>query len=509
MKKQLAVMAAALGLGLVSACGGGSGGGAATTGSAADGVLKFGAVLAGTTLDPDLIPVRQMVVYTQPLYDSLTYLAPDHSIQPMLATKWEAGEDDKGPYLDMTLREGLTFPDGTPFTTKTVIANVRRSQTLKQSTNAAELAGVTVEESGPSTVRFRHEAGVGDLPRTLAGPSGMMISDKAVADGMDLTRQSAGIGPFTLQTVQPNRVVYKKNPAYWDPEAAATETLELTYLTDDAKLNAIRTGDLDVTVVPEQMAKAAQDAGYKVDRAYGTENFSFSFNTRTKPFDDPRVREAVNLAVDREAVCAGLFQGQCEPTGQFFAAGTTQYDKDLGLNAVPYDLEKAKKLVQEAGAAGANVEIVTVAGNQIMEQLASVVQEQMNTIGLKAAVSPVAPPQVVGKFTAEKSVAMAVGASGNTFDPSATVARYVLPEGLYNPGGYTNDEVVKLAAEAVRETDQAKRDEIYKKLSAAVMDGFQMVPVLSVKTSYAVSPAVTGWRNPWSQAFPTFRGVKG
>ncbi|MCC5579968.1 ABC transporter substrate-binding protein [Microtetraspora sp. AC03309] len=508
MKRRLAAVTAVLGLGLISACGG-SDDGAGATKEAPGGAFTFGAVLADTTLDPDLIPVRQMVIYTQPLYDSLTYLAPDQSVQPMLATEWKAGEDGDGPYLDVTLREGLTFPDGTPFTATTVLANVKRSQTLKQSTNAPELAGVTVEEAGPAKVRFRNPAGVGDLPRTLAGPSGMMISDKAIDGGTDLMRQSAGIGPYTVKTVQPNRIVYTKNPDYWDPQAAASDTLEINYLTDDAKLNAIRTGDLDVTVVPEQMVTAAEAAGYKIERSLGTENFSFSFNTEMKPFDDVRVREAVNLAVDREAICKGLFQGQCEPTGQFFAAGSAQYDPAFGLTAVPFDLEKAKKLIQDAGATGAKAEIVTVAGNQIMEQLASVLQQQMNTIGLQVSVSPVAPPQVVGKFTAEKSVAVAVGASGNTFDPATTVARYVLPTGLYNPGGFRDAEVVRLAAEAVRETDQDKRTEVYRKLSTAVMKDFMFMPILTTKTSYATSSTVSGWRNPWAPAFPSFRGVKG
>lgn len=503
MNRRMAIAAAAV-LALTAACGPNEGGAKAD-----DGVLKVGAAFAQTTLDPALLPLRQMAMYTAPLYDSLTFLASDESVEPLLATEWTPGSDGKGPYLDMTLRSGLAFPDGTPFTSKTVSANVKRSQTLKGSTNAPQLAGVTVEERGTDEVRFRAKDGVGALPRVLAGTAGQMISDKAVASGADLTRTAAGIGPFTLERVQANRVVYAANDKYWDKKAAAARTLEIDYLADDAKLNAVRSGDLDVAILPEKMVKPAETAGYKIERSLGSENYVFSFNTAMKPFDDIRVRRAVNLALDRDAICKGLLDGKCAPNGQFFGAGTKAYAEDIGLKLVGFDLAKAKSLVTEAGAAGAKVEIVTVAGNQVFEQLATIVQEQLKKIGLEATVSAVAPPQVVSRFTAEKNVAMAFGATGNAFDPSDTLDRYGLAKGLYNPGGLKNAEVEKLAGDALRETDQAERMKIYQKISGAVTESMLNVPVLTPETAYVIAPGVTGWKAPWAPSFPSFRGVKG
>ncbi|MFI0352615.1 ABC transporter substrate-binding protein [Actinomadura sp. 9N407] len=503
MKRRMAIAAVAV-LGLTAACGTGEGGGKAD-----DGVLKVGAVFAQTTLDPALLPLRQMAMYTAPLYDSLTFLASDESVEPRLATAWTPGSDDKGPYLDMTLRDGLAFPDGTAFTSKTVAVNVKRSQTLKGSTNAPQLAGVTVEERGTTKVRFRADGGVGALPRILAGSAGQMISDKAIADGTDLTRASAGIGPFSLQRVQANRVVYTAAKGYWDTTVAAAGTLEINYLADDAKLNAVRSGDLDISILPEKMIKTAESAGYKIERSTGSENYLFSFNTAMKPFDDIRVRKAVNFAIDRDAICTGLLDGKCKPNGQFFGAGTKAYAPQAGLKLVPYDIAKAKSLVAEAGAAGAKVEIVTVAGNQVFEQLATIVQEQLKTIGLDASVSAVAPPQVVSRFTAEKNVAMAFGATGNAFDPSDTLNRYGLAKGLYNPGGLKNPKVEKLAGDALRETDQAERMKIYQEISGVITESMMNVPVLTPETAYVIAPGVSGWKAPWAPSFPSFRGVKG
>ncbi|CAM3332654.1 ABC transporter substrate-binding protein [Nocardioides dubius] len=506
MRLKTGLACGALALSVLTACGGGTGGG---SDSKADDKLVFAATFAHTTLDPDLMPLRHMQLYGAPAYDSLLFLDGDEEIQPMLATEWKAGEDATGPFLDLTLREGLTFDDGTPFTSATVAANVKRSQELEGSTNASVLAGVTVEETDETHVRLRNPAGVGALPRTLASIGGMMISDKAIADKVDLTETEAGIGAFNLKSVQPNRVVYEANPDYWDDSAAAVETLEITYLADDAKLNAVRSGEVDVTVLPEKLTKTAEDAGYKIVRSSGAENYTFSLNTTMKPFDDPRVREAAAISLDREAICEGVLEGACVTNGQVMGAGTKAFDKDLGLKNFPYDIERAKKLISEAGAKGAKVEIVTVAGNSVFEQLATVFQAQLKEIGLDAKVLPVAPPEVVSRFGIEKDVAIAFGAIGNAIDPSESLARYLLPGGLYNPGGYVMPEIVDLAAQGLKEPDQAKRVEIYRELSGKLpVDGL-LIPMLTPTTAYVIGEHVEGWQDPWAPSFPTFRGVSG
>lgn len=474
-----------------------------------DGKLVFAATFAQSTLDPDLMPLRQMWMYTAPAYDSLTFLDGNEEVQPMLATEWSTGSDASGPYLDFTLRDDATFADGTRFSAATVAANISRSQTLQGSTNAGLLRGVTVEETDATHVRLRSPNGVGALPRVLAGAAGMMISEKAIADAADLTTASAGVGPFVVDSVQPNRVVYKKAEGYWDADAAAVDTLEIQYLADDAKVNAVRSQDVDITILPERQVSIAEQSGYVIERAMGAENYTFSVNSTMKPFDDARVREAVNLSIDREAICEGVLSGACEPTGQFFSAGTKQYDKDLGLKNFPFDLAKAKSLVREAGATGAKVEITTVAGNSVFEQLATVFQAQLNEIGLAATVAPLAPPQVVGRFTVQKDIAIAFGATGNAFDPSESLGRYALPTALYNPGGFSVEAINTLAAEGLMESDQAKRDDIYRKLSAEVKPDGILIPIMTPETAYVIGPQVSGWETPWAPSFPNFRGVSG
>lgn len=498
----VAVAVAAL---FMSACAGGGSGAERKS----DGVLTFATVLAQSTLDPALMPIPQMSVYASPGYDSLTLLSPDEEVEPLLATEWTAGEDKQGPFLDMSLREGLEFEDGTPFTAATVVANVTRSQTLEGSTNAVSLAGVTVEEQAPSSVRFRNPAGVGALPRLLAGPAGMMISDKAIADKADLSTTTAGIGPYVVDSVQPNRVVYKANDQYWDQDAVGAKTLELRYLTDDAKLNAIRSGDLDVTLVPEQLLAATGNSGYDVQSFLGTENYMFVFNTQLAPFDDVRVRQAASMAFNRAEVCDNLLNGACEATGQFFGAGAKAYDPDASVDVFEFDLDRAKQLIDEAGAKGAKAEIVTVAGNQTFEQLAAILQAQLKAIGLDASVTSLAPPQVVSRFTSDKDAAIVFGAAGNNFDPSIDVARYLLEGSLYNVGHVSNPAIAKLAAEALKDSDQEARIAVYRNLSDEIAEDVLLMPMMTPESHYLVGPNVEGWELPWAPSFPSFRGVSG
>lgn len=476
-------------------------------GAAPAGTFTFASNFATSTLDPDLLPIRQMTMYLAPIYDSLTRLTGDLKVVPGLATSWESGSDTEGPYLDLTLRSGLTFDDGTSFTAKTVALNVKRSQTLDGSTNAPFLSGVTVEQIDPTHVRLRDSDGVGDLPRVLAGPAGMMISDKAISGNEALTSAEAGIGPFNLKASNPNRVTYTANPDYWDEDAAGVQTLVIEYLSDDAKLNAVRSGEVDVTILPAQMVSVAKSAGYRVEESVGTENYMFSMNSQIEPFDDPNVRKAVNLAVDRKGMCESIMGGLCVVSGQFFGAGGLAYDEDLGLNNFPYNPNKAKQLIQGAGAEGATVDIVTVAGISNFVKLATVLQQELTDIGLQANVLTLSPPQVAGRFMLKKDVAIGFGATGNAFDPSVSVNRYMMPSGHYNPGRFEVPGGADLAAKAIMETDPAKRIEMYRELSGLIKPTGFLIPLLSPKSSYVIAGDVTGWKTPWAPSFPDFRGV--
>ncbi|TVR26644.1 MAG: hypothetical protein EA387_02355, partial [Nitriliruptor sp.] len=163
------------------------------------GSLVVGTSLTLNTADPDVLQNAGFTLLTNQLYDRLTQIDADGAAAPLLATSWEGGEDEEGPYLDMTLREGVTFSDGEPFDAESVAVNFERSQTLEGSQTALDVGGVTVEALSDLEIRLRKPDGVASLPLTLAGPAGAMISQEAIAEGRDISTDPAGIGMFVLE----------------------------------------------------------------------------------------------------------------------------------------------------------------------------------------------------------------------------------------------------------------------------------------------------------------------
>jgi peptide/nickel transport system substrate-binding protein len=485
----------------LAACGGGGSGSSSSPAA----TLRYGVSYADTTLDPDLIPIQQMWVYLDPVYDSLTLLDHDKQVQPQLATEWTAGQDGGNYYLDMKLKTGLEFPDGAPFGADTVLANVKRSVELEGSTNAPWFAGITVEKKADDEVRFISKTGVGQLPAILAGPAGMMISQKAIEAKKDLSKTSYGIAPYQVTSVSPNRIAYTRNDNYWNKGVAAVKNLEAVYMSDDAMLSGVLSGDVHVAYLPYRMVETASKSGFVKSVEPGNVNLMFAINATIKPFDDPRVREAMSLALDRKTFCDSVWNGQCTPASQFFGPRVPSYDESAA--PLPFDLDKAKALVKAAGADGTKAELVMPAGIQQQVEMATYAQGQWKKIGLNIKVTQIPPAQVVGRFTQEKNAAITHGGAGLAFDPSIEISRYVLASGLYNIGKQVNPKVEQLAAQGRVETDAAKRDTIYKQISTLVVGDHLLVPFETPHNSFVVSPKVKGWSQPWGGTFNTMRGV--
>lgn len=500
MRKLLALILAPLLVAVLGACGGAGG-----TSNSPGGALRMGISYAATTLDPDLLPIQQMWVYLDPVYDSLTTMAPDGQVKPLLASEWTAGEDGGTYYMDMKLQDGLVFPDGAPFNADTVVTNVHRSVELKGSKNSTWFEGITVEKLGEYEVRFSSKTGVGQLPSILAGPAGMMISQKAIAEKADLTKHPVGIGPYTVESVEPNRIAYKANDHYRNQNAVGADRLELVSMSDDAMLGAVLAGDVHIASLPFRMVETAANADFIDDIEPGNINMLWAVNATIEPFDDPRVREALSLALDRKSFCENVWDGQCTPASQFFGPRSPYYDDKAEV--LPFNLEQARELVEQAGATGTQFEIVVPAGIAQHVELATYAQGQWEKIGLKPKVTQLPPPQVVGRFTQEQNVAVTIGGAGLAFDPSVEMSRYVLASGLYNIGNAVRPEIEELAKQGLLETDQATRQEIYQKLSTlSVQDGL-LIPIVCSHNVFVVSPDVLGWKQPWSRTFMTVRGV--
>jgi peptide/nickel transport system substrate-binding protein len=261
-------------------------------------------------------------------YDRLVHNAPDASPIPGLATEWEF--NDEGTALTFTLREGVTFHDGTPFDAAAVKANIERGQTVEGSAVASDLAVITaVEVVDPLTVTFTLGGNGAQLPLVLSDRPGMMISPAAF-DKPDLDQAPVGAGMFAVTEYRPNdRITYTKYDGYWDPEAGRCAVFEYTINGDPTtRLNAIRTDAVDATFVDPPQEAEAESAGLVSKRGTGLAYYHMQPNRSFEPFGKLEVRQALNHAIDRKAIVDNLLLGLGNASCQVFPEGYFAFDED-------------------------------------------------------------------------------------------------------------------------------------------------------------------------------------
>jgi peptide/nickel transport system substrate-binding protein len=439
-------------------------------------------------------------------YDRLVHNAPDASAIPGLATEWEFNAD--GTALTFTLREGVTFHDGTPFDAAAVKANIERGQTVEGSAVASDLAVITsVDVVDPLTVTLNLGGSGAQLPLVLSDRPGMMISPAAFANP-DLDQKPVGAGMFTVTEYRPNdRIVYTKYDGYWDPDAGRCAVFEYTISGDPiVRLNAIRTGAIDATFVDPPQEADAESAGLVSSRGTGLAYYHMQPNRSFEPFSKLEVRQAMNHAVDRKAIVDGLLLGLGNASGQVFPEGYFAYDEDTGTEPYPFDLEKARSLLEAAGHAdGFEFEMIVPTIPNI-QQLGEIVQAQLAEVGIRANIRQVEPAQTADIYYSKQEGQGLVSPWGGRPDPSLTLALMFGGEGFSNPGRHTTPEV----QEAIDATQVVQSDEdrtaALKAASAAVVEAALDVPLYFPITPSVFTDRVIGWQT-WLSGKPEFRYV--
>lgn len=372
-----------------------TGDGAVTT-TAADGdhdpdaTLRVSWTVPPTGLDPHKINnVTGPFPYVTQLYDRLTYLGNGPELQPMLATGWEFSDD--ALTLTFTLRDDVTFHDGTALDSAAVKASLDRARELPESTVKQYFQMVdSIEAPDPSTVVITTNRPAADLPYTLSGAVGSIINPNAL--DTDLETTPAGSGPYELQSITiGDRATFSRAADYWDPDAQKAAVVEISGITDDnARLSALRSGEIDVMYA--KLDKYADVSQLDTDEfgfvSYPPANtFSLFVNSARAPLDDLRVRQALNFAIDRQAISDTIMQGQCPPLDQPLPASYEGHVDDLE-DSFTYDPDRARELLAEAGYAdGLQLTLLHGVGISPQDAVATAVQAQLADVGINVEVT--------------------------------------------------------------------------------------------------------------------------
>ncbi|GGK22044.1 ABC transporter substrate-binding protein [Salinarimonas ramus] len=473
------------------------------------GVLAIGQIAEPKSLDPAAVTAANDFRIVVNLYDGLVrYADGSFEIEPALAESWEVSED--GTVYTFTLREGVTFHDGTPVDAEAIVFNFDRmldEEHPYHDTGPFPLsfffsAIEEVEAVDARTVRFTLNEPYAPFLSNLAYPTGLIVSPTAVAEhGADFGRNPVGTGPFRFESWDANTaVVVVRNEEYWDG-APPLEAAIFRPITDaNTRVAEMLSGGIDVMVEvpPDSVSRFAESEDFELYEQAGPHLWFLILNAKEPPFDDVRVRQAVNYAIDKETLVENVLQGTAEvASGPIPPAFAWAYNEEL--EPYPHDPERARQLIEEAGATGSTVTMfVTEGGSGMLDPvpMGTAIQADLEEVGLDVEIETYewntflaqVNPGLEGKANMAQMAWM-------TNDPDTlpylALRSEAMPDnGGFNSGYYSNPEVDRLLQEARTATDQEERARLYKEMQEIVHEDAPWAFVANWKQNAVTSAAV-------------------
>jgi len=450
-------------------------------------VLVVGQIAEPKSLDPQTVTAVNDFRILINLYDGLVRYKPGSlQVEPALATSWEISKD--GKRYTFTLRKGVKFHDGTPFNAAAVKFNFDRMLDKNNpyyNTGPFPLAFFfkAIKETkviDDHTVQFILDKPYAPLLSNLAYPTGLIVSPTAVKkEKKDFGRHPVGTGPFKFAKWESNRlVVLEKNPDYWGG-APKLNAVVFRPITDaNTRVTELLSGGIDlmVEVPPDNVSLLEKDPQFTIYQQAGPHLWFLILNMKEGPFKDKRMRQAVNYAINKQALVHDVLQGTATvATGPTPAAFAWAFNDKL--KAYPYDPAKAKKLIKAAGDEGAKLTFyVTESGSGMLNPIAmgTAIEADLAAVGLKVKIETYEWNTYLGKVNAGLAgkadmAEMAWMTNDPDTLPYLALRRAAWPDkGGFNSGYYSNPKVDRLLEAAREETDQAKRATLYKKMQDIV-----------------------------------------
>jgi peptide/nickel transport system substrate-binding protein len=416
------------------------------------------------------------------VYEGLVQVDQEGELQPQLAESWTVSDD--GLTYDFVLNEGVTFSSGADFTADDVKFSLERVKT-DWTINVAKMALLDhVEVVSPTEARVVLTRSSNTFLFDLATTVGMMFDTDGVAD---LANTPVGTGPFEVtEFVVGDHLSLAARDDYWGT-APGMDDITIRYFADAvASTNALRAGDVDMLYdmqAPDLVAQFESDDAMQVINGTSTGEILLPMNNKTAPFDDIRVRQAVAYALDRQAIIDTAWAGYGTLIGAMVPP-TDPYYEDL-TDLYPYDPEKAKELLEEAGVENLSIEF-EVPTRPYATAVSEVVVSQLAEVGITATINSSEFPavwldQVFTKADYQMSIIRA--SEARDLLPTFNVPTYYI--------GYDNSEIAPLVTAA----DQAPADEWVddmKEISEIIAEDVPAVPLFLFPNIVVASSDLTG-----------------
>lgn len=435
------------------------------------GTLRISVDQAVGVLNPLLTRVNPEYLVAELLYNGLIRLAPDMSAAPDLAQSWSANPD----LTEWTfrLRPNVSFHDGSPCTARDVVATFAAILDPRTASPARPNIGPIreVHAADDATVLFRLSGPYADLPVALAYTNAKIVPAPIASGGLDrLSREAVGTGPFKLQEYEPDRrVLVARNEAYFDAPRPYVDRVEvLVYPDPTAETSALIGGDTDLmSTTPASEYGRLSAPGVVGLRTPSGQFLNVNMRCDQKPWNDMRVRQALALAVDREALVGFIAEGYGTPGNDTPMNAAYRFYKDIPARKP--DLARAKQLLAQAGYPnGLDATLIASDRPGSRTQLGVAMREMAKPAGFRIDVQTM--PHATYLDQVWKKGAFYVGFYNMQATADAIFSLLYTSDSAWNETRWNNAEFDKLVAEARVTTDESKRATLYGQAQALMHD---------------------------------------
>ena len=470
---------------------------------AAEAVLAIGG--QPETLDPYNTNTTLTQAVCKSFYQGLFEFDKDLKVKPVLAESYTVSKD--GLAYTFKLRSGVKFHDGTDFNAEAVKVTLERvinpENKLARYNQFNRIA--KIEALSPTSVRITLKEPFGPFINSLAHPSAGMISPAALKKyGKDIGFNPVGTGPFTfVEWKQTDFVKGKKFEGFWQKGLPKVDAVTWKpVLENSTRAAMLQTGEADFAFpLPyEQAAELEKNAKLKVVTGPSIIQRYVSFNMLQKPFDDVRVRQAINYAINKQALAKVAFNGYAMPAEGIVPQGVAYAHK---MPAWPYDPAKARALLKEAGYANGFESVLWSAYTTTTAQKTiQFLQQQLAQVGIKVSIQSLEPGQrtewvqtAPDPKTAKVRMYYA-GWSASTGEADwalrPLLATEAWPPKLNNTAYYSNPVVDDAIAKALVSVDDKEKAELYRRAQEQIMKDAPWAPLVTEKILFATSKRLSG-----------------
>ncbi|QDS34275.1 glutathione ABC transporter substrate-binding protein [Brevibacillus brevis] len=479
----------------------GQAGGTAEAGKTG-GTLVIARLSDANNLDPHFLSqIPSAAIVHHKVYEGLVRMDKESKYVPSLASEWKQLDDLT---WEFKLRQGVTFHDGAPFNAEAVKATIARVQDPAVGSSRINMfeAIKEVKVVDEYTVQFLLNYPYAPLLSVLASAEGSIISPKAIEQyGKDLSKHPTGTGPYKFEKWTPGQeVVLVRNDTYYGGTPNLDKVVFKTVPEDTTRLAMVETGEVQVAenLPVTDIDRVQNSPSMQLGRYPGFSVDHIGLNTKKKPFDDVRVRQAIAHAIDKKTIIEGVYNSVGTPAHSSITPAMVGYSPNV--KDIPYDVEKAKQLLAEAGYPNGFKAKIALNDNKARISVAEVLQQQLKPIGIDLQLDVMEFGAYIEAASKGETDLFMSGWGNATGDPDYNQANLYHSKAHGAPGNhsfYNNPEVDKLIDEGRRETDPEKRKKLYEKAQQIEMNEAPLIPFRFSENLAAIQKNVQGvWISP-------------